>query len=297
MALPWTAPGYGQGIFPSRAPFFIPETVDPRLVASIAAQREQNQQQIAGAIQGAISGLGQMIEQRRQDAIASQLLAGSAPQAEAFTPAGEPTPTGTPSAALSAAEIAQNKALGYPTQQLMRPSEIYASTQQLANQHLSDLYKAAQIEHLNRLGYGTGGAGGATADRYVWVQSPTGQKFKVTGNEAAKLTTGGSGFAGAAEVKRGWEKPDGTFTNKADEAGVPQGTPFTQVQVMFPRAKSPTVLPAGTWDSLKNATGWKVIGGESGGGGTNAQDARAIEWAKSNPNDPRAQKILAANGL
>src|SRR4030095_13318826 len=119
MALPWTAPGYGQGIFPSRAPFFIPETVDPRLVASIAAQREQGQQEIAGAIQGALSGLGKMIEQRRQDAIASQLLAGSAPQAEAFTPAGEPTPTGTPSTTLSAAEIAQNKALGYPTQQLL----------------------------------------------------------------------------------------------------------------------------------------------------------------------------------
>ncbi len=137
------------------------------------------------------------MKQRQQDAIPSQLLAGSAPQAEAFTPAGEPAPTGTPSTTLSAAEIAQNKALGYPTQQLLTPTQTYASTQQLANQHLSDLYKAAQIEHLNRLGYGTGGAGSATADRYVTVQDPSGKTLRVTGNEAAKLVAGGTGFSGA----------------------------------------------------------------------------------------------------
>jgi len=96
MPLPWTAPGFGQGIYPSQAPFFIPDKVDPRLIALISQQREQNQQEIAGSIQGALAGLGKLVEQHRQDAIASQLLAGSAPQATAVgggtAPAAQPVP-------------------------------------------------------------------------------------------------------------------------------------------------------------------------------------------------------------
>jgi hypothetical protein len=158
----------------------------------------------------------------------------------------------------------------------------------------------AQIEHLNRLGYGTGGAGGAAGANRVIVEDAQGRQISVTGNEAAKLTSGGGGFGAAQEVARGWEKPDGTFTNKADQAGVAADAPFTHVQVLFPRAKSPTVMPAGTWDTVKGAgTGWKIVGAAGGGaagGGQTAQDARAIEWARANPNDPRARSILAANG-
>lgn len=83
MALPWTDPTLGHGIYPAQAPFFIPGTVDPRLIALISADRERQQQQISQAAQSALSGLGQMIQQHQQDAIASQLLAGSAPKAEA----------------------------------------------------------------------------------------------------------------------------------------------------------------------------------------------------------------------
>ncbi len=38
-------------------------------------------------------------------------------------------------------------------------------------------------------------------------------------------------------------------------------------------------------------------GGATQGGGMSAEDARALEWARSNPNDPRAQAILQANGV
>lgn len=100
MALPWSAPGYGQGIFPSQAPFFIPDKVDPRLIALISADREQQQKNIQGSIQGALSGLGSLLEKHRQDAIASQLLAGSAPQAQAV--GGEAAPTAAAQPAASA---------------------------------------------------------------------------------------------------------------------------------------------------------------------------------------------------
>jgi hypothetical protein len=176
MALPWSAPGYGQGIFPSQAPFFIPDKVDPHLIALITAQREQRQKEIAGNIQGALSGLGQIMKQHQQDAIASQLLAGSAPQAEAFTPAGEATPTGTPSAALSPDEIAQNKALGYPTEQLMTPTQTYAARDFLAKQQMEDVMNAAKIAHLNRLGYGVGGGAGG-GEPAIWTDPVSNERY------------------------------------------------------------------------------------------------------------------------
>src|SRR4030095_6007974 len=237
MALPWTAPGYGQGIFPSRAPFFIPETVDPRLVASIAAQREQGQQEISGAIQGALAGLGKMIEQRRQDAIASQLLAGSAPKAEAVggqAPAAQPIPaavdptyaqrgldlsptgqpiapaippaslaqfkpvvgTGVPSTALTAAEAAQNRALGFPTQQLMRPSEIYKSQQDLYSQNLGDMLTQARIAHLMSGGGRTGGA--TQGEPYIWTDPVSGGRYVRTPSAGLHKLSGTTGGAGGA---------------------------------------------------------------------------------------------------
>jgi hypothetical protein len=244
MPLPWSAPGYGQGIFPSQAPFFIPDKVDPRLIALIAQQREQNQQEIAGSIQGALSGLGKMVEQRRQDAIASQLLAGSAPQAEAFTPAGEATPTGTPSAALSPAEVAQNKALGYPTQQLMRPSEIYGAQQKLYEQSLGDMYKQAQIAHL--MGAGAGGRYGSSNV----ITGPNGQPmtlhdaFRLAHPELEKQTP--DPWAGAVVTRRGWIDEDGAFTTtppKGSEGANAAEGPYAQVQ--FPKQKTPVVVPYG----------------------------------------------------
>ena len=232
MALPWSAPGYGQGIFPSQAPFFIPQTVDPRLVASIAAQREQQQQQIGQLSQQIIGSLGEIMKQRQQDAIASQLLAGSAPKAEAvggqptaataaaatpqqidpayaqrgleLSPTGQPiapatppaslatfrpvgaAPIGTPSTQLSAAEIAQNTRLGFPGQQLMRPSEIYTAREHLYDQSLSDTYKRAQIAHLMRTN--ADGTSGSGVPRYPYTDPTTGRTVMVTGNEFANLS-------------------------------------------------------------------------------------------------------------
>src|SRR5437868_3365021 len=136
MALPWSAPTLGMGILPAQAPFPGPAPVSPALIEAITRQRLYQQAQIQSGIDNISSVLSKAMEQHKQDAIASQLLAGSAPQAEAFTPAGEPTPTGTPSAQLSPTETAQNQALGYPTEQLLSPTETYGAREQLANQQL-----------------------------------------------------------------------------------------------------------------------------------------------------------------
>lgn len=70
MQLPWTAPGFGQGIYPSQAEFFIPRAVDPSLIAQIARSREQQNAQL----QEAIASIGQAFQQRRQDQIANQIM-------------------------------------------------------------------------------------------------------------------------------------------------------------------------------------------------------------------------------
>jgi len=206
MALPWSAPGYGQGIFPGQAPFYPPAAVDPHLIAAILANQERRRQDISSSIQSAMAGLGSLIEQHRQDAIASQLLAGSAPKAEAVagqTPAAQPAttpadsvyaergltdesgqalsptgvpitapatppaslatfrPVGAPSTVLSPAEAAHNAALGFPAQQLMRPSEIYKAQQDLYSQNLGDMLKQAHVARLLELA--GGGQGGERA--------------------------------------------------------------------------------------------------------------------------------------
>jgi hypothetical protein len=298
MALPWSAPSFGQGIFPSQAPFFIPDKVDPRLVASIAAQREQNQQEIAGSIQNIMAGLGKIVEQRRQDAIASQLLAGSAPKAEAvggqapaaqpipaavdpayaqrgldLTPTGQPiapaTPpaslaafspvgAGVPSTALSAAEAAQNRALGFPAQQLMRPSEIYSAREKLYDQSLSDQYKQAQIAHL--MGVGAGGRYGSSNV----VTGPNGQPmtlhdaFRLAHPELEKTTP--DPWERAIVKRRGWIDKDGLFTTEppkgSEGANAAQG-PYAEVQ--FPGQKTPVTVPFGAIPQ-KGATGGGATG-------------------------------------
>jgi len=304
MALPWTAPGFGQGIFPSRAPFFIPETVDPKLVALIAGQREQNQKEIASSIQGVLSGLGSMIDQRRQDAIASQLLAGSAPQATAvggaaapaaqpaaptvdpayaergldLSPTGQPiapaTPpaslatfrpvvgAGMPSTALTAAEAAQNRALGYPTQQLMRPSEIYSARDKLYTQSLGDMYKQAQTARLLALTQGELGTKAPSGK--IWSTSlggwatPT-QDAAERRRQAAEA--GGTESAGAKQFYKDLEAKHGglnqTILNKLDtttpydpanpatiqyvnEKGEQVATPTTAIEMQKTFAKSPS---------------------------------------------------------
>jgi hypothetical protein len=302
MALPWSAPGYGQGIFPSQAKFFIPETVDPKLLALIAAQRQQNQQDISGSIQGALAGLGKLVEQHRQDAIASQLLAGSAPQATAvggaapaaqpaaaedqvyaqrgldLSPTGQPiapaTPpaslaafkpvgAGVPSTALSAAEAAQNRALGFPTQQLMRPSEIYSAREHLYDQSLSDAYKRAQIAHL-MTGGGRYGSSNVITDPKTGQPMTLHDYFRTTHPELEKQTP--DPWAGAITKRRGWIDEDGAFTTtppkgfegmKADEG------PYAEVQ--FPKQKTPVVVPFGAIPPKGGAGGGGGVGQSRGG--------------------------------
>ena len=319
--LPWSAPGYGQGIFPGQAPFPGPASV-AGIAEAISRENIYRQQQQQQALQSAFAGIADAMKQRQQDAIASQLLAGEAPRAEYAGPSSTPqqptqtaaaepppltdeqirlqgdnpapvapvmpvqrtlaamtpvTPVGTPSTSLSRGEAAQNAALGYPTKQLLPPTVLYAEKERQTKEDLDRLYRAAQIQHLTNLTAvaRSGGRGSATADRYVSVADDSGNQIKVTGNEAAQLLAGGKGFSGASETKRGWELPDGTFTNDPTKASqfIPgvtaqsnAATDGTHVQVQFPRQKTATTLPANTWDAVKGGQGWHIVGGAGGGG-------------------------------
>ena len=188
MALPWTDPTMGQGVYPGQAPFFSPRPVDPSIVEGIARQQQLQQAQI----QDAIAGVGQALQKRRQDQIANQLLAQQyATKATAANP--DEAAYGEPSSTLSPDEAAQNQALGFGTK---AGTPDYGGMvgfqlrQEQARNQYYDAYKQAQMQHLNALTSGTIGRGNSPSGgsgRYVTYTDENGQQYPVTGNKYADL--------------------------------------------------------------------------------------------------------------
>ncbi len=57
------------------------------------------------------------------------------------------------------------------------------------------------------------------------------------------------------------------------------------------------VMPSGTYQDVDEFLKKNPIAGSgTGGGAAHPQDSQAVEWAKANPTDPRAGKILQLNG-
>ena len=229
MALPWTAPNYGLGIDPARAPFFVPGTVSPALIDSIVRSKEFQQEQNRYGLQEAMSGIHKYMEQKQQDDIANQLMAQQG--AQKATPVTPDTLYGEPNQVLSSQEQAQNQSLGYPTTPGEAPDRggLFGFRLQQAaqkNQYQQAL-EQARTQHLMNLGYGGGGTG-TGRPYYDYTDPNSGQTVKVTGNRFTQLNQGAAGrqfkpapdpYANLAPVARGTTVTQGDLNEGGRFAG------------------------------------------------------------------------------
>ena len=235
MPLPWTAPGFGQGIYTSQAPFYIPEKIDPRLLALIARDREKSEE----GLQQAVAAVSQALGQQRNDQIANQIMNQyQVPRAAAVDPSAyDPT-------------LAKEQGLDYQGPGLAPPATApfrggatglaaAMKARELERQDVSDeikqQYMLAQIGHLGRLpGVGRSGGYGAPSGAPV-VDPATGLIWN--GRNWVKPPAGGGGAPKAFKpvgvaVARGKLDETGEFTN--DYTGAEEGP---MVKVKLPTGK------------------------------------------------------------
>lgn len=250
MALPWTAPGFGQGIYPAQAPFFIPERIDPRTLALIARDREKGQEDI----QNIIGSVGQFLQQRRNDQIANQIMNQyQAPRAAAVDPyAYDPTlakaqgldyqgpgltPPATPAFTGGAAGLAA----------AMKVRELQS---QDVSEDIKKRYMEAQIGHLGRLPYAKSGIGGPGVSPVTdpttgmiwngrqWVKPPSAGGAK---DPWANTINVGRGYYDANEGE--WKgDPKGPFVKLVDPKGKEIYVPY---ESYAGRVKPQTTTPQG----------------------------------------------------
>lgn len=274
MPVLWSDPTAGQGVLPAQANLYTP--IDTRLLQAAVQQHAAQQQQIAQLGQQAVQGLAGYMEQRQRDQIANSLLAQQ--QARPATPVTPDTLYGQPSTALSAEEMARNKALGFGTTPGRAPDlggvQAYSMQLQAAKDQANLAVLNAHANYYNAQAQG-GTTRGATATSnrqyYDYTDPTTGQTVRVTGNTFANLNKQRPGTSPQAKIATDMGtfglqptdlNPDNLDATKMDIIP-PKGNAGQKIVVATKDGRTATV-PWPKWQSWTSAS--KL--GQAGGGGT-----------------------------
>lgn len=235
---------------------------EAELAALIAKQRIAGQQQWGQAIGQVGKAVSGIMAQQRQNAIADVLLKRDASKNELDF---------------------YSKLPGSPADKYKLFLADKERQQKDESQGLAQDYKISMIQK----------ALGGTAGSTPTVDPNTGLVWNGRQwTHPVKASQTSSPWGNTVPVARGKLDEQGQFTNQY--TGAEQGD---QIKLMTPGGKA-VVMPYAAYQAKTGQSDGVAPPGASGGPPTmSSQDQQALEWAKSNPDDPRAAAILQKLGL